>query len=87
MQQVNASRATSANIFVDGLDYTNVELRNFNLAYTATAPDTTGIALKAVGGRLAKASTPQYGRTSLFAGALADNFISFQAIVRYLRKG
>jgi len=79
MQQIQASRSLSANIFVDGLDHTNVELQNFGLEYTAVAPASTGVALKVVGGPLAGAGNPQEGRTNLFAGASGANFVSYLA--------
>ena len=79
MEQMRAMRALSANVLVDSLDYTNVELHDFELSYTAVAPASTGVALQVIGGPLAQQGTPQYGRTNLFAGALGDNFVSFQA--------
>ncbi|MGP0094483.1 MAG: glycosyl hydrolase family 28-related protein [Xanthobacteraceae bacterium] len=79
MQQPRVSRGSVANVFVDSLDYTNVELQNFNLTSTATAPATTGVSLKVVGGPLAQQGNPQYGRTNLFAGSTSDNYISYQA--------
>jgi hypothetical protein len=79
MQQPQVLRSSTANVFVDGLDYTNVELHNFNLAYTAVAPASSGVGLKVTGGPLAAQGTPKYGRTSLFAGSLGANHISYQA--------
>jgi hypothetical protein len=78
MEQPQILRSTVANVFVDSLDYTNVELDDFDLAYTAIAPATTGVALKVVGGPQAAGGAPQYGRTNLFAGSLANNYIAFQ---------
>jgi len=79
MQQVSALRASSAAIFVDSLDYTLVELHDFQLAYTATAPASTGVGLKVVGGPLAQQGKPQYGQTNLFAGSSGANYLSYQA--------
>ncbi len=79
MQQVSALRASSEGIFVDGLDYTLVELHDFQLAYTATAPASTGVGLKVVGGPLAQQGKPQYGQTNLFAGSSGANYLSYQA--------
>jgi hypothetical protein len=80
MQQTHALRSTSANLFVDSLDFTNVELHNVELAYTAVLPATHGVALKVVGGSLAQQGMPQYGRTNLFAGSGGANYISYQAL-------
>lgn len=77
MQQTSALRALDAAIFVDGLDYTNVELHDFQIAYTAVAPASTGIGLKVVGGPLAREGRPQSGRTSLLAGSGATNHLSY----------
>ena len=79
MEQPQIIRSSVAEVFVDSLDYTNVELHNFGLSGTTIAPASTGVALRVVGGPLAQQGTPQYGRTSLFAGSLSDNYISFQA--------
>jgi hypothetical protein len=79
MQQPQVLRSSVANVFVDGLDYTNVELHNFNLAYTAIAPALTGVALKVSGGPLAQRGMPQNGGTKLFAGSMGANYVSYQA--------
>jgi hypothetical protein len=78
MQQVSALRSLTANLFVDSLDYTNVELHNFQLAYTAIAPASVGIGLKVIGGPLAQQGNPQYGRTSLMAGSSSLNHLSYR---------
>lgn len=79
MQQPQMLRSLSANLLVDGLDHTNVELHNFNLAFSAVEPARTGVALKVVGGPLAAQGNPQHGRTNLLAGSLGANHISYQA--------
>jgi hypothetical protein len=79
MQQPSALRSLSANMFVDSLDYALVELHNFQLAYTAVAPASTGVGLKVVGGPLAQQGKPQYGRTNLFAGSSGGNYLTYQA--------
>jgi hypothetical protein len=79
MQQPWILTSSVAGLFVDGLDYTSVELNNFNLSYTANPPATSGIALKVVGGPLAQNGSPRYGHTNLFAGAMALNYVSIQA--------
>jgi Pectate lyase superfamily protein len=78
-QQLLVNRSTQANVFVDGLDYSDVEFDDAELAYTATAATTDGIALKVVGGPLAQAGKPQYGRTSIFAGSGGANAVTFEA--------
>jgi hypothetical protein len=79
MEEVSALRARTANIFVDSLDYTLVELHDFQLAYTAVAPASTGIGLKVTGGPLAQQGKPQYGRTNLLAGSGGANYLTYQA--------
>jgi len=75
MQQPLLGRASVADLFVDSLDYTLVELQNFDL--TAT-PGTTGVGLQVVGGPLAQQGNPQYGRTNLFAGGVGSNSTALQ---------
>jgi len=77
MQQTSALRSLNEAIFVDGLDYTNVELHDFQIAYTAVSPASTGVGLKVVGGPLARQGRPQSGRTSLLAGSGATNYLSY----------
>jgi hypothetical protein len=77
MQQMNFSRALSANLLVDGLDHTNVEAHNFYSGSTAISPAATGIAVKVVGGPLAFLGQPRDGKTSLYAGAMGDNYLSY----------
>jgi hypothetical protein len=79
MEEVSALRALTANIFVDSLDYTLVELHDFQLSYTAVAPAATGIGLKVTGGPLAQQGKPQYGRTNLLAGSGGANYLTYQA--------
>jgi hypothetical protein len=79
MQQVSGLRSLTANIFVDSLDYTLVELQNYQLAYTNTAPASTGVGLQVVGGPLAQQGNPQGGRTNLLAGSSGANYMTYQA--------
>jgi hypothetical protein len=79
MLETQALRSTDVNLFVDGLDFTNVELHDFQLAYTAVPPASTGVGLRVVGGSLAQRGMPQYGRTNLFAGSGGANHLSYQA--------
>jgi hypothetical protein len=78
MQQVSGLRSLTSNIFVDSLDYTLVELQNFQLAYTNTAPAATGVGLQVVGGPLARQGNPQGGRTNLLSGSGGANYLTYQ---------
>lgn len=77
MQQTSALRSLNEAILVDRLDYTAVELHDFQIAYTAVSPASTGIGLKVVGGPLAQQGKPQSGRTILLAGSGATNHLSY----------
>ena len=79
MQAPQLLLSQTANLFVDGLDYTNIEIRDGQFADTNYFPATTGIGLKVVGGPLAQNGSPQHGRTSVFAGSGGANYTSFQA--------
>jgi hypothetical protein len=78
-EQVSGLRSLSANIFVDGLDYALVELHDFQLAYTAVSPASTGVGLKVIGGPYAQQGKPQHGRTNLLAGSGGANYLTYQA--------
>ncbi|HWE51639.1 MAG TPA: hypothetical protein VG273_17735 [Bryobacteraceae bacterium] len=73
MQQVQIGSTTVAGLLVDGLDYTNVDLRNIGHASTAK-----GSAIKVVGGKLAAAGHARTGRTNLFSGASSNNVLSYE---------
>jgi hypothetical protein len=72
MHQAELRQSTQANILVDGLDYTNVDIRNFGSAYM-----NSGVGVKVVGGPLANAGTPADGKTNLFSGASSNNVQSY----------
>lgn len=78
-EQLKITHATEANLFIDRLDYTLVELHDFELAYTAVPPATDGAALKIIGGPKAQKGEPQSGRVHLLAGSGAANFLSVDA--------
>jgi hypothetical protein len=63
-----------ANLFVDGLDYTNVELHNFQHGATINLGTTSMVV---TGGPLAAAGNWQGGATNIFAGLTADNYHSY----------
>jgi Pectate lyase superfamily protein len=75
-EQLHVNHATDVSLFVDQLDYTLVELHDFELAYTKVAPATTGVALKIRGGPKAQRGEPQSGRVNLFAGSGAANYLT-----------
>ena len=62
---------STTNLFVDGLDYTNVELHDF---YHVTALTSS---VNVVGGSLAAAGNWQGGVTNIFAGASTGNYVSY----------
>jgi hypothetical protein len=62
------------NLFVDGLDYTNVELHDFT-HYAASANGNTSVVV--TGGPLAAAGNWQGGATNVFSGSVAANWISW----------
>jgi hypothetical protein len=63
MHQPELRSGTQANLLVDGLDYTNVDLRNLTSDYM-----NSGVSVKVVGGPLAAAGDPVGGKTNIFAG-------------------
>jgi len=78
-EQLKITHASEANLFIDRLDYTLVELHDFELAYTAVPPATNGVALRIIGGPKAQKGEPQSGRAHLLAGSGAANFLSVDA--------
>ena len=73
MQQVQLGQSRAANLLVDGLDYTNVDLRNIGHANSQA-----GVSIKVVGGGLAAAGVPHGGKTNLFSGASSNNAQSYE---------
>jgi hypothetical protein len=62
------------NLFVDGLDYTNVELHDFYHDYSSTTGTTS---VKVTGGPSAAQGLWEGGATNIFAGASAGNYLSY----------
>jgi hypothetical protein len=62
------------NLFVDGLDYTNVELHDFYHNYDTTTGMTS---VNVTGGPSAAQGLWRGGATNIFAGASAGNYISY----------
>ena len=65
---------SDTNLFVDSLDYTNVELHDFYAGYDWTAGMTSVIV---TGGPSAAGGTWQGGATNIFAGAASGNYLSY----------
>jgi Pectate lyase superfamily protein len=80
MLETQVLRSSAVNLLVDSLDFTLVELHDFQLAYTAVPPAGNGVALRVIGGPLAQQGKPQYGRTNLFAGSGGANHVTYQAL-------
>ena len=66
--------SSHTNLFVDGLDYTNIELHDFYHSYDLSAGMTS---LVVTGGPSAAQGLWQGGATNIFAGASAGNNISY----------
>jgi hypothetical protein len=62
------------NLFVDGLDYTNVELHDFYHVYDSTTGMTSVVV---TGGPSAAQGLWHGGATNIFAGASAGNYLSY----------
>jgi Pectate lyase superfamily protein len=73
MEQSNLG-LSHTNLFVDRLDYTNVELHDFTHAYDWTTGMTS---LVVTGGPSAAQGLWQGGTTNIFAGAAAGNYLSY----------
>ena len=63
------------NLFVDGLDYTNVELHDFYHDYDSIGTGMTSVIV--TGGPSAAQGLWQGGATNIFAGASAGNYVSY----------
>jgi hypothetical protein len=70
MEQVTTG-SNNTTLFVDGLDYTNVELHDF------THYVQTGVSVNVTGGPSAAAGLWQGGATNIFAGVSAGNYIGY----------
>jgi Pectate lyase superfamily protein len=73
MEQANLG-LSHTNLFVDGLDYTNVELHDFYHAYDWTTGMTSVVV---TGGPSAAQGLWQGGATNIFAGASAGNYLGY----------
>jgi hypothetical protein len=73
MEQSNLG-ASHTNLFVDGLDYTNVELHDFYHAYDSTTGMTSAVV---TGGPSAAQGLWQGGATNILAGASAGNYLGY----------
>jgi hypothetical protein len=73
LQQTQLGPSREANLLVDGLDYTNVDLRNIGHASSQT-----GVSIKVVGGKQAAAGAPHGGKTNLFSGSSSNNALSYE---------
>ncbi len=80
MEQATLTRGITAGLLVDQLDNAVVELHDLYPSATYIAPALTGTGLKVVGGPSASSGNPLGGRTSVFAGATSDNYLSFEVV-------
>jgi chitodextrinase len=80
MEQATVTRGQTAGLLVDQLDNAIVELHDFYTSQTSIAPAATGTGLKVVGGPSAAGGNPQAGKTSVFAGAGSQNYLTCEAI-------
>jgi hypothetical protein len=65
------------NLFVDGLDYTSVELHGFQNLSGDQAPGANNTGLLVTGGPQAAAGMWQGGSTAIFLGLSADNYYTY----------
>ena len=71
MEQTFLQGSAQCNLLVDGLDHTNIELRNFYHR------DCTGTSVKVVGGASAAQDNPLEGKTNIFSGASSNSNLSY----------
>src|SRR5207247_8442514 len=72
MGQAELRAGKQTNLFVNGLDYTNVQLEDIGYAYSPEAAS-----IKVVGGPLSAAGQTTPGRTNIFSGASSGNRTSY----------
>ncbi len=72
MQQVQLRHATQADLIVDGLDMTHVQMEDFGHAYSPNAP-----AIRITGGPRRAAGEAAPARVSIFSGASSGNRVSY----------
>ena len=80
MEQATLTRGLTAGLLVDQLDNAVVELHDFYPSQTSISPAVTGTGLKVVGGANAAAGNAQGGKTSVFAGATSNDYLTFEVI-------
>ena len=80
MEQATLTRGLTAGLLVDQLDNAIVELHDFYPSATYIAPAVTGTGLKVVGGPSASGGRPLGGKTSVFAGATSDDYLTFDVV-------
>ena len=80
MEQATLTRGLTAGLLVDQLDNAVVELHDFYPSATYIAPAVTGTGLKVVGGPSAASGRPLGGKTSVFAGASSDDYLTFDVV-------
>ena len=73
MGQAELRSGKRTNLFVNGLDSTNVQLEDIGYAYSPDA-----VSIKVAGGPLAAAGNATQGRTNIFSGASSGNRISYE---------
>jgi hypothetical protein len=73
MQQAQLRAGRTADLFVDGIDHTQVQLENFGHAYSPDA-----VAVRVTGGPLSAAGRATTGRTSIYSGASSGNRTSYE---------
>ena len=66
--------SSHTNLFVDGLDYTNIELHDFYHDYDLTTGTTS---VNVIGGPSAASGSWKGGATNIFAGASSGNYLSY----------
>ena len=72
MGQVELRSGKRTNLFVNGLDHTNVQLEDLGYAYSPDA-----VSIKVTGGPLSAGGSRTEGRTNIFSGASSGHRISY----------
>src|SRR5438477_60550 len=71
--QVELRAGKKTNLFVNGLDYTNVQVEDFGYAYSPDA-----VSIKVTGGPSLAAGKSAPGKTNIFSGASSGHRISYE---------
>ena len=72
MDQAQLRAAKQTSLWVDRLDHTNVQLEDFEFAYSPDA-----VSIKVIGGPSSSSGEAKGGKTNIFSGASSGNTISF----------